>query len=312
MAIGVNAGFTQNDGLINGTLFTRMAIEKWYAQSVLANISTSEYEPDIKQAGTTISIPIGAEGTVKTYVKGMTLTADDLTNTNINFTLDKAIYEFIKMDKVDVATDKVGLLELAMLRATKQFAVKVDQDVLGTIYTQAHAANQGVAAGVRSGSINLGAAGAPVALTPANIVDTINRTTQVLCEQEAPPDSEMFIVLPSWAVTNLRLSPELRSALVSGLSVSAALSGEIPAMISGLTIYKSNQIASANDVAAGKVGWHIVAGWKRSTAFAGQVIETDEEVKFQDQFAVGRRKLFIYGSKVVKPEGLVHLYASQS
>lgn len=311
MAIAVSGIAQQSDVLFKTVLVNKM-IEKWYAQSIIANISSTAYQADILAAGDSIHIPLGGEETVNTYAKGMTINYEDITSSNIVMVIDKAIYSASARDKIDISMDKTSLMNALATRRTAKFANRVDSDALGYMYTAVDAANQGLTAGKRSASVNLGAAGAPVQITRNNIIEYLVRINQVLAEQDMPAGYEKFVVMTEWMESELRLSPTLNAANVSGLDQAASISGQI-AKLGSLTLYRSNLVPSVVDAAASnKVCYHIIAGWKESTAFAGQVIDEGTMIDLQNKFAIGQRQLYIYGFKVVKPEGLVHLYASQT
>jgi len=55
----------------------------------------------------------------------------------------------------------------------QQMKIHIDEDINAYAYTEAAAENAGATAGAKSGALNLGVAGAPVAITKANIMDGV-------------------------------------------------------------------------------------------------------------------------------------------
>lgn len=174
--------------------------------------------------------------------------------------------------------------------------IKVDNNILGSIFANAAAANAGATAGAISGDINLGNSTTPLALTKSNIVDAIVDYGTILDEQNRP-DSDRFVVLPAKACARIKTS-ELKDASLTGDGKSTLRNGKV-GMIDRFTIYSSNNM----NVTSGK--YDVVFGHKSALTFAGQ-INSMETLKNPNDFGDLARSLFIYGFDVIDPASLGH------
>ena len=170
----------------------------------------------------------------------------------------------------------------------------------------------------RSANINLGATGAPIQVTSANVLSTILNMGQVLDEQNVPEDGR-WLVIPAWMAAVIK-SSELRQAYLTGDSQSPLRNGKI-GMIDRFTVYVSNNLSKVTDLGAdataGGTGanadyasWHIMAGTRDAISFASQITNV-ETLRSQSTFGNIMRGLNVYGFKVTKPEALVHAYVRQ-
>jgi len=218
--------------------------------------------------------------------------------------IDKGQYYYIQVDDVDEIQSDVKMLNSWSDTAADQLKVAVDKDVIQGIYDDAHASNKGGSAGADSAVYNLGASGAPVALTKVNITDYITDIGTVLEEQDIP-DSERWIVLPP-VFTNLIPKSDLKDVSLTGDKVSPLRNGKL-GEIANMRIYVSRQLYSTTDSTGAKV-WYCLAGHPIAVSFATQLSKT-ESIRTEHAFASRIRGLEVYGYKTVKTSGLACLYA---
>src|SRR5262245_7399802 len=210
---------------------------------------------------------------------------------------------------MEVQSD-LNILSMWSDDAAQQMKIEVDKDVLDGIVGQAAAANQGVAAGTITGSLNLGAKGTPIPVVGRNagagqteLIDLLLRMGQALDEQNIP-EVGRWVVMPSWAGRMVKQS-ELRQAYLSGDSQSMLRNGRL-GMIDRFTLYISNLLpnnstASAN-FNAGE--WPIFAGHPHALTFASQVSKL-ETLRSEMVFGQILRGLQVYGYGVLDGKALV-------
>lgn len=185
---------------------------------------------------------------------------------------------------------------------SEEMKISVDTDILGSVYADAHADNVGATAGRKSGDINLGVAGVPLAVSKGNILDVLVDYSTVLDEQNVP-ESNRYVVLPAKMCGMIKKS-DLKDASITGDGSSILRTGKL-GMIDRLTIYSSNLVNSSG-------GEHdVIFGQKSAITFAGQITKM-EEVPNPNDFGMLARSLFVFGYEVVKPEALGHSVVSYS
>jgi hypothetical protein len=180
---------------------------------------------------------------------------------------------------------------------SEQMKIKIDQNVLRTIYTGSAACNSGVSAGNDTGSINLGTAGSPLVGTKANIVDYLVERFSVCLDETDTPDNERFVILPPSLCARIKTS-ELKDASLSGDGQSTLRTGKI-GMIDRLNIYSSRNLRKSG------AEYDVLFGHKSALSFAAQITEM-ETLKNPNDFGDLIRSLMVYGFDVLKDEQLGH------
>ena len=281
---------------------------KFYARTVCGAICNTDYEGEIKDQGNTVHIRATPTITIRDHTKGQALVYEQPLATPVDLLIDKGKSWAFSTNKVDEAqTDIKSYTEKWTETASKDLKVAVDTDVLGNVYSDAHASNQGATAGAISGNIDLGVdAGTSVSLSKATVLDKVVECGQVLDEQNAP-DEGRWMVIPAWMCTIIKLS-DLKNTQITGDSVSPLRNGRI-GELDTMTVYKSNLLATTTDGATATATC-IIFGTKNAITFASQLVENES---LPNPFAFGRlfRGLQVYGYKVVKPEALGWLYAKK-
>lgn len=283
-------------------------LEKFYASTVLAAISNTAYEGEIKNQGDTVHIRTKPTITINDYLADGGIVVERPSSNIIDLLINKGKYFATILDDVMEVQSDLNLLGMWSDDASQQMKIKIDADVLLGILGQADAANRGATAGKISASINLGVTGTPLAVsaitgTPASsvsVLDTLLRMGQALDEQNVPEEGR-WAVIPTWAATKIKQS-ELRQAYLSGDSVSMLRNGRL-GMIDRFTIYVSNllpkgPITGPPTLAAGE--WVFYAGHPHGLTFASQVSKV-ETLRSEHTFGQILRGLQVYGSKVVDP-----------
>jgi hypothetical protein len=285
-------------------------IEKFYASTVLAAISNTDYEGEIKTKGDRVKIRTKPTITIHDYTADSLLGLDRPVGASVELYIGTGKYFSLILDDVMEIQSDLNILSMWSDDAAQQLKITVDRDVLQGIVNGATAVNnRGTVAGVISGSINLGAGGSPLSVVGRNpgagdveLLDVLMRLGQVLDEQNIPEEGR-WVVLPSWAGRMIKQS-ELRQAYLSGDSVSMLRNGRL-GMVDRFTIYVSNLLPNhgtdAADFAAGE--WPIFAGHAHALTFASQISKV-ETLRSELTFGQILRGLQVYGYSVLDGKAL--------
>jgi hypothetical protein len=221
----------------------------------------------------------------------------------VELTIDFAKYFNLVLDDIMAYQSDMDLLSMWADDASEQLKIVIDTAVLGLIDAGIAAANKGATAGRISLNIDLGAAGAPVALTPANVVDYIVDLGTVLDEQNIP-ETGRWLVLPPWVAGMIKKS-DLRNASISGDGVSLVRNGRL-GMIDRFTLYASNLLPTATE--GTDTAYRVFAGHPHGLTFASQISKM-QSMDSEQTFGRLLRGLQVYGAKVLDGIALTELYA---
>lgn len=294
MGFPVSAGRPNYSGNFIPEIWSGKLIENFYDATVLAAISNTNYEGEIRRMGDTVNIRTTPEITIKTYVKGQTLSVESPDKPKLQLNIDKGEYFACIEDDVDKVQSDINLMDTWSKDASERMKIKIDQRVLTDILPGISSLNKGANAGRISANINLGTTGTPVAVSKTNVLEYIVDIGTVLDEANAP-ESDRFIVIPA-KMAGLIKKSDLKDASLTGDSVSVIRNGRL-GMIDRFTVYMSHNLNNAS----GK--FSIIAGHKMGFTFASQMTEM-ESIRAESTFGNIIRGLQVYGYQVVKPEAL--------
>jgi hypothetical protein len=294
MSFAVSSGRPNYSGNFIPEIWSGKLIENFYDATVLSAISNTDYEGEIRQMGDTVNIRTTPEITIKTYVKGQTLSVENPDKPKLQLVIDKGEYFACVEDDVDKVQSDINLMDTWSKDASERMKIKIDQRVLTDILPDVSAYNKGASAGRITGNIDLGTSGTPVAITKSNVLDYIVDLGTVLDEANAP-EGERFLVIPAKMAGMIKKS-DLKDASITGDSMSVIRNGRL-GMIDRFTVYMSHNLS----VTSGK--FSIIAGHKMGFTFASQMTNM-ETIRSETTFGNIIRGLQVYGYKVVKPEAL--------
>jgi len=294
MAFPVAAGRPNYSGNFIPEIWSGKLIENFYDATVLAAISNTNYEGEIRKYGDTVNIRTTPEITIKTYVKGQTLSVENPDKPKIQLVIDKGEYFACIEDDVDKVQSDVNMMDTWSKDASERMKIKIDQRVLTDILPSISSLNKGATAGRISGNIDLGTSGSAIAITKTNVLEYIVDMGTVLDEANAP-ESDRFLIIPAKMAGYIKKS-DLKDASITGDSVSVLRNGRL-GMIDRFTVYVSHNLS----VTSGK--FSIISGHKMGFTFASQMTEM-ESLRAESTFGNVIRGLQVYGYQVVKPEAL--------
>jgi len=299
--VGSTANAFQANGFIP-EIWSGKLVEKFYSSTVLAAISNTDYEGEIKNQGDRVRIRTKPTITIKDYRADGALVLERPEGNDLTLTIDKGKYFNTILDDVMEVQSDLDALSMWSDDAAQQLKIVIDTDVLAGILGDAVSTNRGLTAGRITGSLNLGVTTSPlatVARSPGGgeveILDVILRLAQVLDEQNIPEEGR-WVILPVWAITQLKFS-DLRQAFLTGDVVTPMRNGRI-GMIDRFTVYSSNLIPNGvgGGLAAGEFA--VYAGHAHGLTFASQVSKV-ETLRSEMTFGQILRGLQVYGYQVI-------------
>lgn len=300
MSYPVTGGRPNYSGNFIPEIWSGKLIENFYDATVLAAISNTSYEGEIRNMGDTVNIRTTPEITIRDYVKGQTLTVENPDKPKLQLVIDKGEYFACVEDDVDGVQSDINMMDQWSKDASERMKIKIDQRVLADMLPDIAASNKGATAGAQSAAFNLGTTGAPLTVTKDGsggttaVTDLIVDLGTVLDEANAP-EADRYLVIPA-RMAGLIKKSELKDASLTGDGTSVVRNGRL-GMIDRFTIYVSHNL----NVSSSK--YDIIAGHKMGFTFASQMTEM-ESIRSESTFGNIIRGLQVYGYKVVKPEAI--------
>lgn len=312
--ISTNLGAYASGGGLSGTfipeIWSGKLITKFYAATVFAAISNTDYEGEISGYGDKVIIRTVPDITINSYKIGDSLDYTRPTSSNVELLIDKGKYYALHINDVEKKQADIDFINKWSEDASEQLKITIDTEILADVYPDGNAYNEGTTAGKISGNINLGAASADgssaVGIGSTGIIQKVIEAGQCLTEQNIP-EKNRWIVLTAWLCTRIKLS-ELAEASYSGDGVSMKRNGRI-GRIDHFELYSSNNITPVTETAV--TSYPCIYGHKSALTFASQLVES-ETIPNPNDFGQLMRGLQVYGYKVIKPEAMGCIYCKSA
>lgn len=323
MVYPVQAPFNTNPaytGSFIPTLWSGKLLAKFYSNTMLSEITNTDYEGELKNQGDTIRIRLAPSISISDYVAGMNLSYEVPTPIFQDMQVNKGKYFGVQVNDVLAYQADMNLMNMFTEDAAKQLKIAIENEVFfnNFITEGPDAANEGGTAGKISAAYDLGTDIAPVdQATPENVLKAILRMSTTLDEQNVPEDGRWLIMTPF--DRHLLMQSTLAQAYFTGDDSNIVRTGKIGS-IDRFDVYVSNLLprgaagkalvpgltdpATGGTVSDAKARRIMVAGTKHANSFAMTVNKT-EPLRNQTDFGDIVRGLAVYGRKVVKPEAMV-------
>jgi hypothetical protein len=304
MPFPVASGRPNYSGNFIPEIWAGKLIENFYDATVLAAISNTDYEGEIRQFGDTVNIRTTPEITIRDYVKGQTLTVENPEKPKIQLVIDKGEYFACVEDDVDKIQSDINLMDTWSKDASERMKIKIDSRILTDILPDVASFNKGATAGRISASFNLGTTAAPLTVTKDGVsgtvavVDLLVDLGTVLDEANVP-EKDRFVVIPA-KMAGLIKKSELKDAALTGDNVSVLRNGRL-GMIDRFTVYVSHNLHRSGSGSSTK--YSVIAGHKMGLTFASQMTNM-ETIRSETTFGNIIRGLQVYGYKVIKGDAL--------
>lgn len=255
---------------------------RFYASTVLSEVTNNDYEGEIRNAGDKVNIRIPPAISVTDYdPMNPSITYETLGENYLELLVDKAKTYAFKVDDVLAAQSDIALVNEATQDAAEKMKIAVDTEVLASMATSA------------TSSLNVTDIGSYTDVTKDNIIELILAAGQKLDELNVPETGRFMILTPK-AITALK-SSDLKDASLAGDSQSILRNGRV-GQVDRFTVYSSNLLPSNS--AGERIA---IAGTKAFMSFASQFVKT-ETIRMESQFGDGVRGLQVYGFKAVHPD----------
>jgi hypothetical protein len=258
-------------------VFSKKLQAKFYAQTVLSEVTTNEYEGEISGLGNKVNIRAVPAVSVADYTGSLSYA--DVTSSTIELNIDKAKSYAFKVDDILREQADIDFMNEASKDAAQNMKIAIEQDVFAN-----------VAAGSSLTDVN----STPSNVTTSNVLGFILEAGQNLDENNIPEEDRFMIINP--AVASVLKQSELRQAYLTGDSVSPLRNGFI-GMVDRFRMYVSNNLSTSAGVSSG------LYGHPKAIAYASQFTNT-ESVRLESSFGDGVRGLAVYGYKVVLPSAI--------
>ena len=346
MAFGTAAGYGNlPNGNFSPVIYSKQVQLAFRKASVCEAITNSDYFGEIANMGDSVKIIKEPEITVQPYLRGKTITPQDLDDEDFSLTIDKANYFAFKVDDIEEAHSHVNFQSLASDRAAYRLGDQYDQDVLGylTGFKQSalhgspdtvNTTTNGSVAVSTAGTDELlssmkidaasfaGSAGDALALQPRTggatdstpaagdtfPLTVIARMSRLLDQQNVDTQGRWLVVDPVFMELLKDEDSRLFNADFGG---SGLQNGLIGMNIHGFRVYTSNNLPTVG-TGPSFTGTNsstnygmIVAGHDSAVATAEQINKT-ETYRDPDSFSDIVRGMHLYGRKILRPEALVN------
>lgn len=258
-------------------VFSKKLQAKFYAQTVLSEVTTNEYEGEISGLGNKVNIRAVPAVSVADYTGSLSYA--DVTSSTIELNIDKAKSYAFKVDDILREQADIDFMNEASKDAAQNMKIAIEQDVFAN-----------VAAGSSLTDVN----STPSNITASNVLGFILEAGENLDVNNIPEEDRFMIINP--AVASVLKQSELRQAYLTGDSVSPLRNGFI-GMVDRFRMYVSNNLSTSAGVSSG------LYGHPKAIAYASQFTNT-ESVRLESSFGDGVRGLAVYGYKVVLPTAI--------
>jgi hypothetical protein len=229
------------------TYWSRRMGFKLYKTNVFRAVANFEEQATLSD-GQTVDRPYRSNIATETYTKGTALTAQDLTATSDQLTVNTIRALLMYVDNVDKIQNKYSAANLWADEAAVRLANDIDAAFLYQAVSDTHTVSgQGVGASdsIDDGDIG-GTAGNGITATTSNVLNIFAKINRKLDVNNVPMDERFFVI-----------SPQLRDILWQYISGKQSLLGDSTGQngnigtYAGLKLYVSNNLTgSANWVPA--------------------------------------------------------------
>lgn len=258
-----------------------------YAQPGIAD---SRFQPMLQNSGDTVTINTIGDAKIKTHVRTQDLVYDDVETTEQKLVIDQERYYAFRVNDVDRVQAAGDFASAATTQHGNAMADDIDTQI---------AAQLAADAGKKLGTTPVfdGADFYHPAAGQTTAWDVLRALSLELNKVSAPTSNRWVVVGPNFG-SALLADRRVTSADAAGTDLVArnGLVSSIP--ILGLNVYQSVNAP----VKAGRET--IIAGVPGALAFASQ-LRTLEALRDPDRFGDLVRGLQVFGSKVIRPSGIV-------
>lgn len=281
------------------TLWSRNLIVDIDKSLVFRNVVNTDYQGEITGAGQIVKINEIGDITVNSYTEDTDITIQTLTGAQKEMVIDQKKYFAFNVDDVLAAQSNANIMQSAMQKAGFAMADEIDQHIAGK-YTEAGVTTSNL--GTSGTDLDIYAVGDGV----DQLVAVITNMHLALDNSNAPSMGR-WCVMPAWMHAYLKFAGITDSTNRDGLKredTGAYGNGYIGNLL-GFDFYASNNVSNDGTT------YRVMFGTRDAISYAGQVVRM-ESGRVEKQFGDYVKGLYVYGSKVVRPDhlGVAYLAAA--
>ena len=282
-------------------IYSQKVLKYFRRASVAEAITNTDYTGEIENFGDTVNILKEPTITVASYARGTTVNTQELTDDQIQLTIDQGNYFAFKVDDIEERQAHVNWEALSTSAGAYTLKKAYDYNVLKAIADNA-----------ATSATALGAAGSSITCNTGNLcANYLSTCSRVLDENDVPNENRWFVAPPQFYEKMRQASSKLMDSSVIG-GPSALTNGLVTdKVVHGFKLYQSNvlSVGSAGTAASHTFGpstnsgeFDSLFGHMSAVATASHIAKT-EVIRDPDSFADVVRGLHVFGRKVLRGSG---------
>jgi N4-gp56 family major capsid protein len=259
-------------------IWSKQILKTFRQNSVMGSLVNRDYEGEISKAGDVVYIRSFGSVTVRDYTRGTAITYETLTDPMQSLLIDQQKYFAFRIDDLDKAQTDLDIAEGYAKQAALAVRDVVDLQLYNH-YTSIQAAH--VIGGTTS-----------VAVTKTNIYDYLTQLAELLDVDNIPQEDRALVVSPKFKRVLLQSDAFTRATSLGDDAIQNGFIGQV----AGFKVHVSTVVP----VLTG--GIHPIMAMHRDFVTMASQVSQVEHIRPTDMFAHAVRGLYLYGSKVVRPE----------
>lgn len=290
-----------NNNLANGNfspIIYSQKVQKFFrTASVIEAITNTDYAGEIEAYGDTVNIIKEPTISVSAYSRGAVINAQDITDDQIQLTVDQANAFSFKVDDIEERHSHVNFESVATSSGAYALKNAYDKNVIAAMVAGVSSSSPDHLLGADSGSgqdqdVGFGS-------SEIDPVDTISKFNRLLNVSDVPEENRWFLGSPEF----MEQLGQTSSKLMDDTTGNAAplRNGKVySGKIMNMEIYMTNNFAASSTSNYYKV----LSGHMSSTATANHIAKI-EVIRDTDSFSDVIRGLHVFGRKVLRDVALV-------
>lgn len=271
-------------------VLAKKVLNQFPTKSVYINTVNTDYEGEIKGIGSEVKVIQIADIVMKSYTKDTDMEDPDaLTDSDLLLQITEEEYFNVAIDDIDAYSTPVKLMDALAVKIAEAMAKTVDE-FIASKYTEVPVANQ------------IGDDTTPIVPDKTTAYDYLVDAQVILDENNVPEDGRYMVVSPWFAGMLGKDDRFTKSNQLSGEVLMKGMIGEA----AGFTILKSNRVPNTTGTK-----YKFIGGTKAAHSFAMNINKV-KEYEPEKRFATAFKGLQTYGSKVMRPTGLVLITANKA
>jgi len=257
-----------------------------------ANLVNRDYQGLITGKGNIVKINEIGDISVSDYSENTDITISNLTGAQKELVIDQAKYFAFNIDDVLAAQANVNIMSAAMKKAAHAIADTVDAHIAGK-YGEAGVATSNL--GTSSTDLDVYATHLTATSSLLGVFTAMNR----YADEANMPSQGRWFWIPPWLHSYITFA-----GLVDNVTSGSAKWGDPTAKGNGFVgSFMGFDLYVSNNVSNDGTTYRCMFGTKDAISFAGQVTRV-ESGRVEKQFGDYVKGLYVYGSKVVRPDHL--------